>query len=729
MIQPAQRAPCRGIKGMNGTPKHIASLSYRNDGIAYTGCTTKSWTCMATEPPYYSRWTHNGVCSQPWRLDRHGYKGMVTTPESPAVWEEGRQLLSLQCLQNEGKLMLPDRASKRLQALPDISKQGKRINGLFRLMEIPELWLQAYANINANKGAMTPGVGPVTMDGFSTERVGNLIELLKDGRYRPNPVRRIYIPKPNGKQRPLGMPTGDDKLVQEMIRMVLEQIYEPVFSNWSHGFRPNRSCHTALREIERWDGMKWLVEVDIEGFFDNIDHGVMIELLERKIDDKRFVAVIRSFLTAGYMENWRYHGTYSGTPQGGILSPILANIYLHELDMFMEAMMASFNKGKMRVRNPEYHSYSRQIDQRRKTIRELRELGKVMDSPGILELQQQMKEYERARRTLPARNPQDPAFRRLYYERYADDTLMGVIGSRKDAQEVMAQVKEFLETVLHLQIAERKSKISHATEGTIFLAYEVISRTTGKLKKVKAPSGVYSLRRTVVEQMKLRIPKDKLLKFCHEKGYGNYDMLKAMHRAAWLNRSDAEIIMAYNAELRGLANYYCLAYAAKTRLNKLHYIWKGGLFKTLAAKNKTTVKKTAMGLKRGNDYVYKYKVKDQMKDLLVFSLRHWEPRWSANRNVDKQPNILILTMTSTEIIKRLSAEMCEYCGITKGYFEVHHVRKLKDVEDGKALWQKVMAAMRRKTLVLCVECHDLLHSGRLPDWRRRSRIEAESRVR
>ena len=156
-------------------------------------------------------------------------------------------------------------------------------------------------------------------DGFSIERVANLIELLKDGRYQPNPVRRTYVPKPNGKRRPLGMPSGDDKLVQEMVRMLLEQIYEPVFSYWSHGFRPNRSCHTALKQVERWDGIKWLVEVAIEGFFDNIDHDVMIQVLKKKIDDKRFIALIRTFLKAGYMEDWRYHRTYSGTPQGGIL--------------------------------------------------------------------------------------------------------------------------------------------------------------------------------------------------------------------------------------------------------------------------------------------------------------------------------------------------------------------------------------------------------------------------
>jgi group II intron reverse transcriptase/maturase len=624
--------------------------------------------------------------------------------------------------------MLPDRASKRLQALPDISKEGKRVNGLFRLMEVPELWLQAYANINANKGAMTPGVGPVTMDGFSIERAVNLIELLKDGRYRPKPVRRTYVPKPNGKMRPLGMPSGDDKLVQEMVRMLLEQIYEPVFSNWSHGFRPKRSCHTALKQVERWNGTKWLVEVDIEGFFDNIDHEVMIELLEKKIDDKRFIDLTQAFLKAGYMEDWRFHGTYSGTPQGGILSPILANVYLHELDRFMETMMASFTKGERRETNPKYYLYAQHIYQRRKAMRELRELGETKNAPTILKLRQQIREYDSARKGMHARNPLDPTFRRLHYCRYADDTLAGVTGSKHDAIEVMEGMKEFTKNTLRLNIAEGKSKISHASEGTVFLGYEVISKTIDRKKRVRARSGVYTANRTVVEQMTLRIPEEKLLRFCHKKGYGDYVTHKTRHRGALLQRSDAEVILTFNAELRGLANYYCLAYGARARLHKLQYLWRGGLLKTLAAKHKTTVVEMVKRLKRGSDFALEYEVKGRRKNLFLFSLRHWKEPRNASRSIDIEPYTYEYTLTRTEIIERLSAEVCEYCGVSKGYFEVHHVRKLKDVKDGKALWQKVMAAMQRKKLVLCIECHDRLHRGELPDWRWRKHIEVESRV-
>jgi group II intron reverse transcriptase/maturase len=223
--------------------------------------------------------------------------------------------------------MLPDSVIRRLGALGEVSRSGKRVDGLFRLLESPVLWMEAYANIYANKGAITRGMTQNTLDGFTDERVVNLQTLLKENRYRPRPVRRIYIPKSDGRQRPLGTSTGDDKLVQEVVRLILERLYEPIFSDASHGFRPNRSPHTALSEIQhQWTGVKWFVNVDITGFYDNVDHQVLLNLLSQKIDDKRFINLIRLMLKAGYMEDWKFRTTYSGTPQGGIASPILANI-------------------------------------------------------------------------------------------------------------------------------------------------------------------------------------------------------------------------------------------------------------------------------------------------------------------------------------------------------------------------------------------------------------------
>jgi group II intron reverse transcriptase/maturase len=223
--------------------------------------------------------------------------------------------------------MLTATVIRRLEALSEISKQEKRINGLFRLLENPILWHEAYANIYANKGAITPGVDSRTLDGFSEERVTSIMTRLKNGTYRFQPVRRTYVPKKNGKKRPLGISSGDDKLIQEVVRIILERIYEPVFENSSHGFRPHRSPHTALEQIgEEWTAVKWLIDMDIRDYFTTISHDLLMGLLRKKIADERFLRLIQAMLDAGYLEEWTYHKTYSGVPQGSIVSPVLANI-------------------------------------------------------------------------------------------------------------------------------------------------------------------------------------------------------------------------------------------------------------------------------------------------------------------------------------------------------------------------------------------------------------------
>jgi len=427
--------------------------------------------------------------------------------------------------------MLPDRVSRRLKAVPEISNAGKRVNGLFRLMETLDLWQEAYAKIYPNKGATTPGVGAVTLDGFSMERVANLMELLKADQYRPKPVRRVLIPKANGKTRPLGVPSGDDKHVQEGVRFLLELIYEPVFLDYSHGFRPKKSCHTALKAIERWDGVKWLVEVDIQGFFDNIDHDIMIKLLEKKIDDKRFIALIKAMLKAGYMEDWKFHGTYSGTPQGGVLSPLLANIYLHELDKFVEEMKDKVDTGRTRAINPEYQRYTNRIYNRRKQIQQLLDTGKSHSASDVMRRKLEIRKLDIARQTIPSVVLTDITYRRWHYCRYADDTLIGIVGSKDDAEHVMAQVKELIQKHLNLEIAAEKSRISHAKEGTIFLGYEVLTISSGKLVRARR-RGRVTLCRAVNARVRLRIPEGKRGKCCQKNGYGHYATLQTVHRPA-----------------------------------------------------------------------------------------------------------------------------------------------------------------------------------------------------
>jgi len=230
---------------------------------------------------------------------------------------------------------------------------------LYRNLFNPDLFLLAYSNIYANEGNMTVGTNGDTIDGFNIDKVNTVIEKLKQETYRPTPVRRTYIPKKNGKRRPLGIPSFTDKLVQEVVRMLLQAIYEPVFKDTSHGFRPNRSCHTALVQVKTTcKGTNWAIEGDIQGFFDNINHAKLLKLLARKIADGRFLNLIEKFLKAGYMEFRQVHHSLTGTPQGGIVSPILANIYLHELDVFMETLCHKFTTTGKRRKNAVYQAHN-----------------------------------------------------------------------------------------------------------------------------------------------------------------------------------------------------------------------------------------------------------------------------------------------------------------------------------------------------------------------------------
>ena len=226
---------------------------------------------------------------------------------------------------------------------------------LYRYLLRRDLYFVAYKNLYANNGAATKGVNDDTADEFSEEKISKIVASLADESYIPSPVRRTYLKKANGKMRPLGIPTFTDKLVQEVLRMVLQAVYEPVFLDCSHGFRPNRSCHTALKDVKHeFHGTRWFVEGDIKGCFDNIDHAVLIGFVNEKVKDARLIKLIYKFLKAGYMENWRYNRTYSGTPQGGIISPLLANIYLHELDKFVMKLKAEFDRPSVRVYTAEY---------------------------------------------------------------------------------------------------------------------------------------------------------------------------------------------------------------------------------------------------------------------------------------------------------------------------------------------------------------------------------------
>ena len=365
---------------------------------------------------------------------------------------------------------------------------------LYRYLLREDAYIIAYKNLYSNNGAATKGTDNDTADSFGKKYVERIINDISKGTYEPKPVRRTYRLKKNGKQRPLGIPSFRDKLVQDVIRMYLEAIYEPVFSDRSHGFRPNRSCHTALQQVTKgFNGIKWFIEGDIKGCFDNIDHAVLLSLLSEKIKDSRFVNLIGKFLKAGYMEDWKYNATYSGTPQGGILSPILANIYLHELDKKVEELKKKFDMPAERKNTVVYEL------QRNEIGKISRKISKTTDTAERTVLIKRIKVLQNELRHLPAKDPSD---KKLVYVRYADDFLIGINGTKEECQKIKACLKEFLAERLKLELSDEKTKITHISNSARFLGYDVRVRRSNQLKK--RSDGV--IQRTLSQTVELIVP-------------------------------------------------------------------------------------------------------------------------------------------------------------------------------------------------------------------------------
>jgi group II intron reverse transcriptase/maturase len=306
-----------------------------------------------------------------------------------------------------GEVCVMQRAETLLEIIHERGERGLHLERLYRHLFNPELYLRAYGKIYRNDGSMTPGVNEETVDGMSLEKIQAIIGALRYERYRWTPVRRVYIDKKGspGKRRPLGLPIWSDKLLQEVIRSLLEAYYEPQFSDRSHGFRPGRGCHTALAEVsESWRGTTWFIEGDISQCFDRLDHAVLRSILAEDIRDNRFLRLIDGLLQAGYLEEWRYHETLSGAPQGGVLSPLLSNIYLDRMDKYVEkTLLPVYNMGDQRKPHRPYMRMH-------KAIWKMERNGQRKEArPMRRQLQQ-----------LPSRDPNDPGFRRLRYVRYAD---------------------------------------------------------------------------------------------------------------------------------------------------------------------------------------------------------------------------------------------------------------------------------------------------------------------
>lgn len=577
-----------------------------------------------------------------------------------------------------------------LRVIRNRGRRGLMLEDVYRQLYNPNLFLRAYGRIYRNSGAMTPGATAETVDGMSQEKIAAIIEQLRHEHYRWTPVRRVYIPKANGKMRPLGVPTWSDKLLQEVIRSILEAYYEPQFLARSHGFRPQRGCHTALVEVQKtWTGTKWFIEGDIKGFFDNIDHQVLLSILREKIHDERFVRLIGNLLQAGYLENWDFVRTLGGAPQGGIVSPILSNIYLDKFDWYVQTeLIPAHTRGTKRKMT----SAAKHVDY---------QLGKAR----AVENRDAVRHWKAIQRQTPRYDYHDSTYTRLRYVRYADDFLLGFVGTKDDAERIKVLIRDWLRDHLKLQLSDEKTLITHAREGTArFLGYDV--------------SVFHSECRPAVNgRVRLSIPKDKTEGMCRRYMEGG----KPIHRAERLPDSDFDIIARYGSEYRGFLNYYLLAHNPE-RLTKVHWVMRRSLLMTLANKHKSSVAKIARKFSATTETIngprkcIRLVVPREGKDPLVATFGGI-PFQRRKDPVLRDGSIQPIFNSRTELIARLLADRCEICGSTGGV-EVYHVRKLADLKQkGKVPdpYRRLMVMWKRKTLILCKRCYADSHAGRVAD--------------
>jgi group II intron reverse transcriptase/maturase len=579
-----------------------------------------------------------------------------------------------------------------LGVLRERGRRGLPCEQLYRQLFNPQMYLLAYGRIYSNRGAMTPGVTQETVDGMSLGKIGRIIDAMRHERYRFKPARRIYIPKKNGKLRPLGLPTWSDKLVGEVVRLLLEAYYEPTFSDRSHGFRPGRGCHTALREVAHtWTGTTWFVEGDIADCFGSLDHQVMLSILAVKIHDNRFLRLLRNMLQAGYLEDWVGNATRSGAPQGGCASPVLSNIYLHRLDTFVETVLIpEYTRGGRRARNPAYLKEAAALARARRAG-DRAEARKVRDRM----------------RTLPSVDPHDPGFRRLRYVRYCDDHLLGFTGPKAEAEEIKQRLAQFLRDDLKLELSQDKTLITHArSDRASFLSYEISVQHDDRQRTASG-------QRAVNGAVSLHVPPSVI----NAKSAPYLKRGKPARRSQVINYDDYDIVRIYGTEYRGLVQYYLLAGDVR-RLHRLRWVMLTSMLKTLASKHHTTATKVAakhqakIMTPHGPRTCFEAVVERRKGSTPLVARFGGIPltRQKTAAINDQLPTRI--AYPSRELIDRLSATRCELCERT-GKVQVHHVRTLAELDAcDPTPWAKVMTKRRRKTLVVCADCHGHIHEAR-----------------
>ena len=596
-----------------------------------------------------------------------------------------------------------------LNILNQRSIQNYNIENIYHYLYNPEWYLLAYNKLYKNNGAMAKAETGNNVDAMSMKRIENIIEKIRYERYQWHKSKVVEIPKKDGKKRKLSVSEWDDKLVQEVISMILTSIYEPKFSESSHGFRPNRGCHTALAYLRQHSkACEWFIEGDISKCFDSMNHEILLNILRKTIKDNRFINLIQKMLKAGkFGKDFIYGKTYSGIPQGGVLSPLLANIYLNELDQYIKKVLSDrYNKLDQRPKSKEYENLNQTI------LRRTRKYKKEK-SPELLE---EIKALKKQRSKLKSKmNIEDCDYRRLSYVRYADDWIMSFTGTFEEAKIIREEIKQYLKDNLNLELNIDKTKITKSTNiknPAKFLGYNIIVQESNeKITKDKNGRKV----RSIGGEIAFLIPDEVITE--KKKKYMKFGHITHMNSRIFEN--DFDIVSMFQAEFRGIVQYYKFA-RNQDRLNYLKWIIETSMLKTLAAKHKctvmnivnkykstitidgTTYKTIEVAIKSNNGKVYK----------AHFGGIPLVRKIACDANVINDDIVNIITSKHRSTLsERLLNSACAICGSTEN-IEMHHINKMKNIKGNKSEWTIKMMAMNRKTIPLCHKCHSNITYGK-----------------
>ena len=572
---------------------------------------------------------------------------------------------------------------------------------LFRILKKDDIWFAAYENIKGNKGALTPGITKETLDGTSIGTLRNLKEKVLEESYSFKPVKQTWIPKANGKLRPLGLPTPDDKIVQEVIRMVLEAVYEPIFDNRSFGFRSGKGVHDALKHVEeRFRWVDWVIKGDIQNAYPTIDHKILRKLLGKRIEDSRFLNLINKSLKCGIYTNPETLYSKIGVPQGSIVSPILANIYFHELDTWIIQKEKEYFSEKSTKKNSKYRQLEYQISKISKQMDELE-----LNSKERKDLRRQIKSLIQTRNETPSLA--DPGTK-IEFVRYADDWMIGVKGPYSLAKQIKKEVTQLFEEELKQTLDPKKTQIINLRSGKVnFLGYNIFLPRNMKLVKYKVAGGKQTVRRQTA-MLRFHVPVIHILQRLNERGYITYknNKWRPTSKSGYTPLEDEVIVRHFASVWLGLLNFYSGA-TNWSHLQYIHYLLHMSCAMTLAHRHRSTSSKIFK--KHGKNLDILDKTIDPPKKLAYFPYKKsWkvaDRKWLVTKEF-RDP----FTIYANRVSRSSLNKPCSICK-TMAKVEMHHVKHVR--KNGKRYkgFHSDMAILNRKQVPLCRDCHMAVHRG------------------